>query len=247
MKQLKSTRLMLNAKWRVLFLLVLLIVVLFVTTSCSQNTSENDEGLSIFGIKISGGQDSGQGDTESKGQDGAGVGQEETSTGGEPADGTDQGITDGEAIDASNPDGTTMPQNMDSTPPTQTGSDEPNADQPQAVPDPVEPMVYLSVQRADGSFVVEKEPIKMKAGDSVLDVLIRAGKDLKFSVVFSGAKKSAYISGIDNLFEFDQGPESGWTYWVNGEKPLKSCGSFAVAEKDDIVWRYATTLGEGLE
>jgi hypothetical protein len=242
MKQLKSTRLMLNAKWRVLFLLVLLIVVLFVTTSCSQNTSENDEGLSIFGIKISGGQDSGQGDTESKGQDGAGVGQEETSTGGDPADGTD-----GEAIDASNPDGTTMPQNMDSTPPTQTGSDEPNADQPQAVPDPVEPMVYLSVQRADGSFVVEKEPIKMKAGDSVLDVLIRAGKDLKFSVVFSGAKKSAYISGIDNLFEFDQGPESGWTYWVNGEKPLKSCGSFAVAEKDDIVWRYATTLGEGLE
>lgn len=104
----------------------------------------------------------------------------------------------------------------------------------------------ISIQTDEGFFILENTKTTYEKGDSVLSILIREGKENAFSVVFSGIKRNAYIEGIDNLFEFDKGPESGWAYKVNGVIPMKSSGAYEVQPKDEIQWIYVTKLEEAM-
>jgi len=75
--------------------------------------------------------------------------------------------------------------------------------------------------------------ITLQGGDTVYSVLCRSGA----SVSGSGH----YVKGINGKFEFDEGPTSGWTYYVNGSKPGVSCGSYSVKAGDNIKWDYVTS------
>ncbi|MDD4171515.1 MAG: DUF4430 domain-containing protein [Syntrophomonas sp.] len=119
----------------------------------------------------------------------------------------------------------------------------------QAAPSPQERVktVSISIKKQEGSYILDKTPVSIQEGDSVLSVLIRAGKDHGIPVVFSGSKKAAYIEGINNVFEFDQGPESGWIYKVNGVQATQSSGAYLVTANDEITWVYVTSLQGGLK
>jgi hypothetical protein len=54
---------------------------------------------------------------------------------------------------------------------------------------------------------------------------------------------SAYIEGINNLYEFDAGAHSGWMYRVNGDFPNYGCSGYSVADGDIIEWVYTCDLG----
>ena len=105
----------------------------------------------------------------------------------------------------------------------------------------------MSIQMDDGSFILANTLIDFETGDSVLSVLIKIGKENAIPVVFSGSKKNAYIEGINNIFEFDQGASSGWIYKVNGETPMRSCGAYEIQPKDEIEWIYVTKLAEAMK
>lgn len=55
------------------------------------------------------------------------------------------------------------------------------------------------------------------------------------------------MEGINNLFEFDHGPRSGWLYRVNGSMHSKSAGAFTVNAGDVIEWLYTLDLGRDIE
>ncbi|GGF83934.1 hypothetical protein GCM10010912_31420 [Paenibacillus albidus] len=88
--------------------------------------------------------------------------------------------------------------------------------------------------------------VEVEKGDSVLDLLKRITRGNKVQMEFSGAKGFAYVEGIDNLYEFDRGAESGWMYRVNGEFPSKSAGAYTVTPGDTIEWLYTLDLGKDL-
>lgn len=75
-------------------------------------------------------------------------------------------------------------------------------------------------------------------GISVFDVLLEVTKANKIQMEFSGTKSTAYIKGIDNLYEFDKGELSGWIYSVNGKTSSKSCGAYKLKKGDVIEWKY---------
>ena len=54
---------------------------------------------------------------------------------------------------------------------------------------------------------------------------------------------SAYIEGINNLYEFDCGELSGWMYKVNGWFPNYGCSRYQLKEGDVIEWVYTCDLG----
>ena len=54
---------------------------------------------------------------------------------------------------------------------------------------------------------------------------------------------SAYIEGINNLYEFDCGDLSGWMYSVNGVFPNVGCSQVQAAEGDVICFVYTCDLG----
>jgi len=108
-------------------------------------------------------------------------------------------------------------------------------------------VINLSVKKSDGSYLLSESTASISEGESVLSVLIRVGREKNVPVVYSGGKKSGYVEGIGGLFEFDEGPESGWVYSVNGERPGKSSGLYPLKNGDDVVWEYILKIEDGLK
>jgi len=82
--------------------------------------------------------------------------------------------------------------------------------------------------------------VQFYEGETVYDVLKRvcnaAGIQLEYS--YSSLYESAYIEGINNLYEFDCGSESGWMYKVNGWFPNYGCSRYVLQAGDTITWCY---------
>lgn len=77
-------------------------------------------------------------------------------------------------------------------------------------------------------------------GETVFDVLKRACEAAEIQLEYSWTPMydSYYIEGINNLYEFDCGNESGWMYKVNGWFPNYGCSAYPLKDGDVIVWCY---------
>lgn len=99
----------------------------------------------------------------------------------------------------------------------------------------------------DGVIYSERE-VTFYEGESVFDVLQREMKNNRIHMEFSFTPKynSAYVEGINNLYEFDCGRWSGWMYEVNGWYPNYGCSRYVVQPGDVIKWNYTCDLGRDL-
>lgn len=82
--------------------------------------------------------------------------------------------------------------------------------------------------------------LEFEAGESVFDVLRRVCRDEGIHLEFSSTPlyPSAYVEGIGNLYQFDCGAMSGWTYTLNGQS-FNFSSSDCVLERGDVVaWQY---------
>lgn len=88
--------------------------------------------------------------------------------------------------------------------------------------------------------------VEIKDGESVFDVLLREMKARKIHMEFvnTPATNSAYIKGINNIYEFDCGGFSGWTYTLNGKMQNVGCSQCFPKPGDTIEWKYECELPE---
>lgn len=82
-------------------------------------------------------------------------------------------------------------------------------------------------------------------GESVFNVLQREMKRAGIHMEFENTPmyNSAYIQGINNLYEFDCGELSGWMYKVNGWFPNYGCSRYQLKDGDVVEWVYTCNLG----
>ena len=78
--------------------------------------------------------------------------------------------------------------------------------------------------------------------ETALDLLYDAVKVYTLQTEVDGSGETAYVRGIESLYEFDFGDLSGWTYTVNGERPSVGCGGFPLHDGDRVVWAYTVSL-----
>ncbi len=106
----------------------------------------------------------------------------------------------------------------------------------------------LALVPVDGWLLAPTE-ITYEEGESAFDVLLRVCRDEQIHLEFSQTPgyDSAYIEGIGNLYEFDAGARSGWTYSVNGTFPNKGCSSYILQDGDEVCWQYSCDLGADLK
>ena len=90
--------------------------------------------------------------------------------------------------------------------------------------------------------------VTVTAGESVFDVLQREMRraGIHMSSRFTPMYNSAYVEGINNLFEFDVGPLSGWMYRVNGWFPNFGSSQYELEPGDVIEWLYTVDLGRDI-
>ena len=88
--------------------------------------------------------------------------------------------------------------------------------------------------------ILSTSTVQFVEGETVFDVLKRtcnyAGIQLEYS--YTPMYESHYIEGINHLYEFDCGNESGWMYKVNGWFPNYGCSKYELEDGDTIVWAY---------
>ena len=88
--------------------------------------------------------------------------------------------------------------------------------------------------------ILEKTEVFFQDGDTVFDILRNicenAGIQLEYS--WTPFYDSYYVEGINHLYEFDCGGQSGWMYQVNGVYPNYGCSSYELEAGDEIVWCY---------
>lgn len=104
-------------------------------------------------------------------------------------------------------------------------------------------VVTLSV-RGNGSTILRKTEVELQANDTVFTVLSRTLRKQGIPMEHTGSGSSVYVQGIQNLYEGDFGPTSGWMYSVNGVFVNKSAGAQAVKKGDNIEWVYTENLGK---
>ena len=97
---------------------------------------------------------------------------------------------------------------------------------------------------ADG-VLLAKTSVTFEPGETVFDVFSRCLREekLHFEYVDAKAFGSVYIEGIGNLYEFDCGELSGWTYRVNGWFPNYGCSRYQLQSGDTVEWLYTCKLG----
>ena len=80
-------------------------------------------------------------------------------------------------------------------------------------------------------------------GETVFEVLNRVcqAADIQLEYSWTLLYDSYYVEGINHLYEFDCGFESGWMYKVNGWFPNYGCSAYELQGGEEIVWVYTCT------
>ena len=83
--------------------------------------------------------------------------------------------------------------------------------------------------------------VEFTPGETVFDVLKRVCDAAQLQIEYSWTPlyDSYYVEGINHLYEFDCGFESGWMYKVNGWFPNYGCSAYELQGGEEIVWCYS--------
>ncbi|MEZ7172844.1 DUF4430 domain-containing protein [Sporosarcina sp. OR05] len=130
--------------------------------------------------------------------------------------------------------------------PTTKPSDKP-ATKPTPPAQPTSSKVVYSIVISSTEVPLAPTEMDIQDGDSVLSALIAITKSKKIQMDYRGGQgATAYVEGIDNVYEFDRGQGSGWMYRVNGIFPDRGAGVVPLQDGDRVEWLYTTNLGVDL-
>lgn len=90
----------------------------------------------------------------------------------------------------------------------------------------------------DNGIMLSSYSVTVKNGSTVFDTVKQACGSNGISMNTTTSSYGYYIAGFNNIDEKDCGSSSGWTYYVNGSQPNKSCSKYAVKNGDNIVFSY---------
>ena len=96
---------------------------------------------------------------------------------------------------------------------------------------------------ADGS-VLPVTAMELHEGDTVYDVLSAACRKFNIQMEHTETIYGIYIEGINQLYEKDCGPLSGWMYRVNGVLVNASANQYTLKKGDVVAWVYTCSMGD---
>lgn len=91
--------------------------------------------------------------------------------------------------------------------------------------------------------------VSFEPGESAFDVLQHVCQENHIHMEFAATPvyNTAYIEGIQNLYEFDCGELSGWMYCVNGQYLNYGASAYSLQNGDVVEWQYTCQRGEDLK
>lgn len=99
-------------------------------------------------------------------------------------------------------------------------------------------------------FILKPTKFVLHTDNSVFTILQKATRQNSIQMEYQGADeniyKSAYIQGIQYIYEFSAGERSGWMYRVNGKFPQVGVSRYILQEGDVVEFLYTVDLGKDI-
>ena len=98
----------------------------------------------------------------------------------------------------------------------------------------------------DDGTILPETTVKINEGSTVYDVLNRVCRDndIQMESSYTPVYESYYVEGINYLYEFDAGPQSGWNYQIDDNAPTYGSSSYKLKGGERILWQYTCDLGK---
>ncbi|WP_027086619.1 DUF4430 domain-containing protein [Cohnella panacarvi] len=123
-----------------------------------------------------------------------------------------------------------------------TGEEKPEVEASAEPSEPVAQRVVFSIMgNEEWGTIVDNEQVDLKDGDTAASVLKRVAKAHRLAYEIRGSGAFTYIEGIDGLYEFDNGPTSGWKFRVNGVVSDLGAGVYELEPGDRLEWIYVNS------
>lgn len=90
----------------------------------------------------------------------------------------------------------------------------------------------------DDGIILNSYSVTIKNGSTAYDALSEACSANGIKLSSNKSVYGVYVSGINNIDEFDCGKQSGWLYSVNGKSPSKSSDNYKLKNGDKVVFSY---------
>ena len=92
----------------------------------------------------------------------------------------------------------------------------------------------------EDALILPVTTVSFAEGDTVFEVLqkVCTAAEIQLEYSWTPLYNSYYIEGINYLYEFDCGTESGWMYKVNDWFPNYGCSAYELKGGEEIVWCY---------
>lgn len=129
---------------------------------------------------------------------------------------------------------TTKPSNSTAT----STASKPNTTTVAPKPKPAATVTLSIIGPKDSGTILAASKVGFKDGDTIFDIILQTAKKQGFVVESRGSGATAYIEGINNIYEFDYGAKSGWVFKQNGVSLTKSIGVIKVKDGDRIECYY---------
>lgn len=109
------------------------------------------------------------------------------------------------------------------------------------------PKEKLGLVPEDG-IILQKETL-FTDGESAFDCVQKLCRENKIHLEssFTPAYNSRYIEGINNIYQLDCGPSSGWMYFINGESINVGLSEYKPKDGDSVELRYTCSGGEDIK
>ena len=101
-----------------------------------------------------------------------------------------------------------------------------------------EEKITFAIIGLDGEEMVPEFPMTFQDNMSVLKILEVIAMLSSLEV----KNRDGYVYKIGDLSEKDHGPQSGWTFLINGEPGSKGAADSYLKPGDSVVWKYSTTF-----
>jgi hypothetical protein len=134
----------------------------------------------------------------------------------------------------------TAPSPSPSPSPTPEVTVNPAPKSPDTVAPAVDNVTFSIEGNAKWGTVIAAESVVLATGDTAAGVLKRVAKAHRLSYEIRGSGEMTYVEGIDGLYEFDDGPTSGWKFRVNGIVPDIGAGAYKLKPGDQLEWFYTS-------
>lgn len=98
----------------------------------------------------------------------------------------------------------------------------------------------------ENGIILGQTNVTVNTGETAYNLLVAVCQKNGIQMDASGTVLGKYINGINNLYEFDAGPLSGWEYEVNGIFGGVAVSRYTLKNGDAVQFRYTCDLGRDI-